>query len=750
MKGLRIACLAFVFSLVGRAAGAGEIREFAAGSLIIPMDLAYQDHGMFQAYGLVFQLLRQGVKIYWVIDEDKAWHAAACNTAGDLCAWDCLAEGSGTKCAYPTAAPDFFASAKIVWDGERRQQPGDEVGRHGYRGGPFVIDAADADRARPIIAAWNDSNQWGAAPWARRTVFHVVSVHEAAEPFTGYVRKEMVAAPTIAVFSDGNEDIATGYLRAAGIPQSNGREFPAQKCDRVPCGPGTDNPDMLTVPSVMGDMGTCDAPNRDHRNGALFTADGIPAYCQIMSMHWDVADRETVLCNGRACPATPAECAGQPITYHGHEVVAEVREFLNFPVHFFAECQAVNAYENTVPNPAWPFLDDEGRMGHFLTTVGVPPDCQNGACADAAFECARGGCDAGARDCCLPRNLKERGAGFMIAAQPATADLKILHPEVPYNQLDGVFGTTGGSEPAYNLSAFMNVRYKNDMEVVFITGPQGPGVQDVWMTGFLDGECDITDPYRDLRDDPAHCQTGKVSYLGGHRYTTTVPLSDRANQGSQGTRMFLNALFEADCVTSIGQPDLHLTLSGDPTCYGDPLPAQCNFVAGYANLGAGTALDAVWTLHLPDGVRAVFAESGGQIDAGEVRWTIGSIGSSVGRPGEPPAAGAFGATLAFDREGEFTLTGEMSYRVGVSTLVAGPVSYVVRAVRGEAPDAGPDAGPDGGSDAGGDSGADAGTDAGGDPGGSGSSSDCGCGGSGPGWALALVLPGWWARRRQTC
>ena len=29
----------------------------------------------------------------------------------------------------------------------------------------------------------------------------------------------------------------------------------------------------------------------------------------------------------------------------------EVREFLQYSTHFFAECQAVNAYENTSPNP---------------------------------------------------------------------------------------------------------------------------------------------------------------------------------------------------------------------------------------------------------------------------------------------------------------------------------------------------------------------------------------------------------------
>ncbi|RLB58077.1 MAG: hypothetical protein DRI34_06015, partial [Deltaproteobacteria bacterium] len=504
-------------------ARAGYRKTFEPGSLIIPMDLACQDHGMLQAYGLLFQLLRQEVKVYWIIDQEKTWHAAPCDAAGDECAWDCLVEGSGEKCPYPTASPDFFVTAEVVWDGEGGADPGTDLGNHGYRGGPFVIDSADAAAALPIIDAWNDRDLWDANPWARRSVYQVVSVHRATAQFAGYVRKEMVAAPTIAVFSDGNEDIATSYLIAAGIKQSNGREFPDRKCDRVPCGPGTENPDMLTVPSIMGDMGTCDAPNLDHRNGALFTADGVPAYCQIMSMHWDVRDRETVECDGNDCPADQADCQGSPITYHGHEVVAEVRQFLAFPVHFFAECQAVNAYENTTPDPRWPFLDDAGRDGHFLTTYGVPPDCDNGACADADFQCLAGGCDSGTRDCCLPRDEKERGAGFMIEQRPDSADIKVLHPEVPYNQFDGFFETVGGSEQAYNLSDFLGTRYRNDMEVVFITGPSGPGFQDVWMTGYLDGECDITDPFLDV---PENCQTGKVSYLGGHRYNTAVPLSD--------------------------------------------------------------------------------------------------------------------------------------------------------------------------------------------------------------------------------
>src|SRR5690606_26693880 len=104
--------------------------------------------------------------------------------------------------------------------------------------------------ARAVIDAWNDPSSWDDEPWARRTIFAVVTVHEATEAFEGFVRREMIEAPTIAVFSDGNEEIATRYLRAAGIPQSNGAEFPDGRCRDGDCGPGTENPDMLTVPSI--------------------------------------------------------------------------------------------------------------------------------------------------------------------------------------------------------------------------------------------------------------------------------------------------------------------------------------------------------------------------------------------------------------------------------------------------------------------------------------------------------------------
>lgn len=649
-----------------------EDREFASGSLIIPMDQSYQDSGMLQAYGLLTQLLQQGVPVSWVIKADKIWHDANCDALGDNCNWDCDIEGSGIKCPYPTATPDFFVASKIVSDDSGTRMAGDLIANHGYRGGPFVIAAADKAAAIAIISEWNDENS--DRPWSQRTGFRIVSVHETTAAFTGNVAKSMVVAPSIAVFSDGNEDIATQYLRAAGIRQSNGFEFPANKCGDNDCGPGTGNPDMLTVPSIMGDMGTCDNINYDHKNGSLFTEDGLPAYCQIMSMHWGVGDREKVECDGDKCPDTQAECAGETITYHGHEVVAEVRKFLEYPVHFFAECQAVNAYENTTPNPNWPFLDDAERDGHFLTTLGVPPNCP---CTDAAFECVSGGCNG--NDCCLPifKPGISEGAGLLGSDKPDSATIQILHPEVAYNQQDGRFGTTGGSEPSYSLSAYLGTEYQNGRDVTFVTGPLGPGDHDVWMTGYVDGACDIVGDDDVGGGMSGECNTGKVSYLGGHNYKAALPMSQNAE--THGARLFLNALFEADCVTSVGQPSMLLDIDGNLVVTTQSVPVSVNISGRFNNQGSGAALNAVFSMSVPAGV-SIGTVSMGTASGQQAIWDIGSISGSPALNGTPPSSGQRSANMEFGEFGDYDIDLEMNYRVGINTVDAPKRTMTLRVV----------------------------------------------------------------------
>src|SRR5262249_31632328 len=82
--------------------------DFAAASLIIPMDTTYQDTGMLRAYGLIYELLRNGVPVRWVIKTGKTFQGVD----------------------FTASATDHQTNAAIV--------------AHGYRGGPFVIDAADA------------------------------------------------------------------------------------------------------------------------------------------------------------------------------------------------------------------------------------------------------------------------------------------------------------------------------------------------------------------------------------------------------------------------------------------------------------------------------------------------------------------------------------------------------------------------------------------------------------------------------
>ena len=66
---------------------------------------------------------------------------------------------------------------------------------------------------------------------------------------------------------------------------------------------------------------------------------------------------------------------------------------------------------------------------------------------------------------------------------------------------------------------------------------------------------------------------GKISYLGGHQYATTVPVTSGSQ--SQGTRLFLNALFEAQCTTAGGGGGGGADTDGDGVDdASDPFPAD--------------------------------------------------------------------------------------------------------------------------------------------------------------------------------
>ena len=510
MRKLAATAIVMIAALYGPAQAADKL--YQTGSLIIPMDTTYQDNGMLSAYGLVYELLRNGVDVDWAIQPGKAYGGVD----------------------FTASAIDVQSSAAIV--------------AHGYFGGPFVVDASRSTQALPVVMAWQVAHSQ-------------VKVHQATAPFTAAVSRQLLNPPDIAVFADGKEDIAFGYLNAAGIPMSNGAVWPA----------AIDNSGLYTCPGTKccpdckNEAGTAGASTSSHTDGGLFGSNGVPKYCQFMSMHY----------------GAPAKVP---------EVVAEVRAFLQYPVHFFAECQAVNAFENDV-------------NGHFLTD-----------------------------------------GGLKKSSNPGAVDYH--HSDDPFGQAAGGYDNPGGSEPSFGLAAGSS--YYDNNVVMLNKHNAALGVTDVWMNGYVD-------------DNPL---LGKVSYLGGHEYTTALPISTHPK--TQGVRYFLNSLFEAPCATADGAPSPWTSFTGAPTTSS----SNYAFQLCYGNTGPGIAFDSTLSLSLPAGASVVSVSGGGTQSGSSIQWNLESIA--------PGASSCVNLSVSFAAQGSYTFGSSLAYGIGVRNLVASTDTFTVR------------------------------------------------------------------------
>ncbi|HEX2571037.1 MAG TPA: hypothetical protein VH877_15865 [Polyangia bacterium] len=525
-------------------AQAQQAQQFPAGSLIIPMDIDYQDASMLRAFGLLYQLLRADIPVNWCIQPGKTLYV-----------------GTTPNPNAPNAV-DFVASAQDI-------RTNATITAHGYRGGPFVIDAGDASRALQVIAAWN-------------TATPLVGVHRATADFTATVSRRLVSAPNIGINGDGNEAIAFGYLNAAGIPDSRGNAWSSA------------SPDLLTPAQVAGPTTT------SHQDGRLFGASGLPVYCQLMSMHWTVQRTAT-----------------------NEEAIAEMRNFLTYPTHLFAECQAVNMLEDSA-------------NGHFVTT-------NNRTAAPASS---------------LKCSSTPNGNGLCAAPQPTT--VQFFNSSLPFAQLDGPFRTVGGSEPSYGWATGSQY-YDEGIVMMRNSTASAYGVDDLWMTGYATTTGTIC--YINDEVPRAECAAeGKVSYLGGHQYTTKTPLT--TNPTSQGTRLFLNSLFEADCATASGQPALTLTKDGPA----NTTSALVTYTLSWSNQGPGIAIGAQLVDVLPPGASFVSASNGGTVSGSTVTWNLGEIGSQ--------SFGQVTLTVTLGSYGSYVNAATLNYTVGVNrrALVSNQVS----------------------------------------------------------------------------
>jgi len=419
------------------------LTSFGAGSLIIPMDTGAdgQNDGMLRAYGLVFALLKNGVPVHWTINSLKA------------------ANGNDFTIAFPETLKNFETGATV---GVPRD----------YRGGPFVIAAADAGAATPIIAAWQASA-------GDNTVVHRLT----SGTFDAEVARTLTGAPRIAILKDAFEGVAFNNLNAAGIPDSRGSAWTASSTD------------LLTEAAVVGSPGP--------GNGALFHSGGLPRYCYMASMHYE-------------------------LTGLLPQVVAETRSWLDQgpQTHAFMQCEAARAFENNV-------------AGRFLTTDGIvddgsaPMSVTNRtptdplAQLDGTFAVDSGDVDSIGL---APSSVFRVGVRTLInnSASPLTQGIVLMN-----GRLDGSAGVPTRGQVTYLAG------HDYSTELPISANPQTNGVR-LFLNSIFESGC-ATDPIQDdvviTKSAPAYSSNGQITYTinysnPGPRPVENLRLTDRVPVGA--------------------------------------------------------------------------------------------------------------------------------------------------------------------------------------------------------------------------
>ena len=201
------------------------VKTFSRNSIIIPMDVCYQSMSddlhkdstgtgytpsscpqakatgdVIRAYGLVYQLIRNNIAVYWVINPQKA-SVTDVDMSVQYNGGPPVLSYSWTAGGVSTTAPT--SGSKID-----------------YRGGPFVIDGSDFAAASAVLQTY-------------KATFSGVNLHVSNVAFQGNVAKTMAGgwsaggaiAPKLALLNIGSdgagaknaEPVIQGYLTRAGL-----------------------------------------------------------------------------------------------------------------------------------------------------------------------------------------------------------------------------------------------------------------------------------------------------------------------------------------------------------------------------------------------------------------------------------------------------------------------------------------------------------------------------------------------------
>ncbi|GAB4484676.1 MAG: hypothetical protein OHK006_09520 [Thermodesulfovibrionales bacterium] len=180
-------------------------RTFPKGSYIVPMDSCWQpnndpqmiaqgagcdthknDQSIFQAYGLIYNFLKKGLPVYWIIDPAKA-----------------DSQGIDLSLTKPAPVPPATTTdpAVTIYHSTALSSSGAQT-TVSYRGGPFIIDANDINSE---ILTFFES-------------YPAVKLHKANYDFSAEVDKVLSGTPPkIAVLGEGSVQVLTDYLKASGL-----------------------------------------------------------------------------------------------------------------------------------------------------------------------------------------------------------------------------------------------------------------------------------------------------------------------------------------------------------------------------------------------------------------------------------------------------------------------------------------------------------------------------------------------------
>ena len=192
--------------------------------------------------------------------------------------------------------------------------------------------------------------------------------------------------------------------------------------------------------------------------------------------------------------------------------------------------------------------------------------------------------------------------------------------------------------------------YDNSIEMLQGSGASR-GRQDIWLAGFANGTC--TEAQLGSCTSPVGPR-GRVAYLGGY-YSTTLPIS--THPSTQGTRLFLDALFAGTCTIAEAQPLIAMSATGP----GMVTAPTVSVTITAQNVAAVMASNFFLSYPLPAGATFVSATNGGSYSGGVVTWGAPTLGYGVSTGGN--------VTMTLPDIGSYSSAATANYKVGNTPYV---------------------------------------------------------------------------------